>query len=149
MEKSDEKPGKSLSPGVAIDGARIRSIRETNKLTQLYVANVVGVTTDTISRWENNRYPTIKRENAEKLASALEVALAEIVKGEDSPAPAEETPLPPGNRGRRAAMILFGLLLVIAAMAFLFGHLAPHTTAARKLPRFSAPGEIIPVQIKV
>ncbi len=149
MENPDEKLGKSLSPGVAIDGARIRIIRETKKLTQLYVANVVGVTTDTISRWENNRYPTIKRENAEKLAGALEVELAEIVKGEESPAPAEERPVPPGKGGRRGAMILFGLLLVIVAMAFLFRHLAPQTVAARKLPRFSAPGEIIPVQIKV
>jgi len=92
MENSAEKQEKSLSPSVAVDGARVRGIRETNKLTQLYVANVVGVTTDTISRWENNRYPTIKRDNAEKLAIALEVDLAEILKSEESPAAAEDKP---------------------------------------------------------
>jgi len=149
MENLDEKSEKTFSPGVTINGARVRAIREAKKLTQLYVANVVGVTTDTISRWENNRYPTIRRENAEKLAGALEVELAELKKGDESPAAAERTTLPPGKRGVRAAIILLGLLLVIVAMSVLFRHLAPHTSAARKLPRFSAPGEIIPVQIKV
>src|SRR6266702_3178773 len=82
MENAAEKTDKSLLASVAIDGAAIKTIRETKKLTQLYVASVVGVTTDTISRWENNRYPTIKRENAEKLAGALEVELADILRSE-------------------------------------------------------------------
>ena len=59
---------------VRIDGAKIRQLRERNKLTQLYLSTVVGVTTDTISRWENRHYQSIKLENAEKLAQALEVA---------------------------------------------------------------------------
>jgi DNA-binding transcriptional regulator YiaG len=41
---------------VKIDGSRVRIIRESKGLTQLYIATVVGVTTDTISRWENRRY---------------------------------------------------------------------------------------------
>ena len=64
---------------VQIDGDAIRSIREEKGLTQLYLATVVGVTTDTISRWENRKYPSIKFENAEKLAQALEVDLEDIV----------------------------------------------------------------------
>jgi transcriptional regulator with XRE-family HTH domain len=149
MENSVEKMEKNLPPGLAIDGSRIRTIRETKKLTQLYVASVVGVTTDTISRWENNRYPTIKRDNAEKLAAALEVDLAEIVKVEESPEAVEEAPLPSKNRSRRVAISIFGLVLFITAVILLFRELAPHPFAIRKLPRFGAPGEIIPVQIKV
>jgi transcriptional regulator with XRE-family HTH domain len=149
MENSVEKLEKNLTPGLSIDGARIRNIRESKKLTQLYVASVVGVTTDTISRWENNRYPTIKRDNAEKLAGALEVDLSEIVKAEESPEPIEETTPPPGNGGRRVAILLFGLLLFMAGVILLVRGAAPHPVAVRKLPRFSAPGEIIPVQIKV
>ena len=66
-------------PMVNIDGPKIRRIREEKGLTQLYVATVVGVTTDTISRWENRRYPTIKKENAIKLAEALESPLPDII----------------------------------------------------------------------
>ena len=62
-----------------INGTKIRKIREEKGLTQLYLSEVVGVTTDTISRWENRRYPTIKMENAIRLAQALEVSLEEIL----------------------------------------------------------------------
>ena len=64
---------------IKIDGARIRAIREAKGLTQLYIATAVDVTTDTVSRWENKRYPTIKKENGLKLAEALEVDLEEIL----------------------------------------------------------------------
>jgi len=67
-------------PAVAIDGNVIRRIREEKRLTQLYVAKVVGVTTDTVSRWENNSYPTIKWDNALKLAEGMEVDFTEILK---------------------------------------------------------------------
>ena len=64
---------------IKIDGGKIRRLRESKGLTQLYLATYVGVTTDTISRWENKRYQTIKQGNALKLAEALEVALDEIL----------------------------------------------------------------------
>ena len=66
-------------PMVKIDGAKIRQLRESQGLTQLFLATAVEVTTDTISRWENKRYPTIKRENGIKLAEALEVELDDIL----------------------------------------------------------------------
>src|SRR4051794_38221369 len=100
MDLPTEKMEKGIVPGVAIDGARIRTIREAKRLTQLYVASVVGVTTDTISRWENNRYPSIRRDNAEKLAGALEVTLDEIVRKED---PEVAPTLPPPAAERRPA----------------------------------------------
>lgn len=85
------KPVAGGIPMVNIDGAKIRLIREEKGLTQLYVATVVGVTTDTISRWENRRYPTIKKENALKLAEALEAQMADII-DHGQPAPPPEPP---------------------------------------------------------
>lgn len=86
------KPQAGGVPMVNIDGAAIRRIREEKGLTQLYVATVVGVTTDTISRWENRRYPNIKKENALKLAEALETPLAEIIDHGQTPPPTEPPP---------------------------------------------------------
>ena len=88
-----EKPMAGGIPMVNIDGAEIRRIREEKGLTQLYVATVVGVTTDTISRWENRRYPNIKKENAVKLAEALEAQMADIL-DQGRPAQAGEPPKP-------------------------------------------------------
>ena len=68
---------------VRIDGAKIKQLREQQGLTQLYLATAVEVTTDTISRWENRRYPSIKRDNGLKLAEALNVQLEELL--EDTP----------------------------------------------------------------
>ena len=73
---------------IKIDGAKIKLLREQQGLTQLYLATAVEVTTDTISRWENRRYPSIKRENGLKLAEALNVPLEELL--EDIPADAPE-----------------------------------------------------------
>ena len=64
---------------VRIDGARVRGMREEQGLTQLYLATAVGVTTDTISRWENRKYPSVKKENALKLAETLGVDIEDIL----------------------------------------------------------------------
>ena len=71
--------GMNASNSVDINGETIRRLREQKELTQLYLATVVGVTTDTISRWENRRYPSVKLENARKLAEALGVGLEELL----------------------------------------------------------------------
>ncbi|WP_153306513.1 helix-turn-helix transcriptional regulator [Desulfogranum japonicum] len=63
---------------ICIDGKQIKQFREKQNLTQLYLATAVGVTTETISRWENRAYPSIKKENALKLAEALEVPLEHL-----------------------------------------------------------------------
>lgn len=149
MENSAEKTEKSPLPVVAIDGVKIKALRESKKLTQLYVASVVGVTTDTISRWENNRYPAIKRDNAEKLASALEVALAEILRREGEGEEAEQAP--PAQKSRRRTLVLavsVAALLVLAAL-FFSRQVRAVATAERRLPRFGAPGAVIPVQIRI
>lgn len=74
---------------IRIDGTKIRQIREQKGLTQLYIATAVEVTTDTVSRWENKRYPSIKKENALKLAQALEVDLSELMESESEPITAD------------------------------------------------------------
>jgi len=76
------------SNSVDINGDKIRLLREQKELTQLYLATVVGVTTDTISRWENRRYPAIKLDNARKLAEALGGEMQEaapVTTGTDTP----------------------------------------------------------------
>ena len=151
MERALEKSEKAAAPSVAIDGARIKNVRETKKLTQLYVANVVGVTTDTISRWENNRYPSIKRDNAEKLAGALGVDLGGILRQE---AVAEITNTPAATATLRTPRrgLIFGLAalaLLLPAIFYFYRSLVSAPTAARWAPHFAAPGEIIPVQIKI
>jgi transcriptional regulator with XRE-family HTH domain len=144
-----------LLPMVCLDGAAVRRIREEKKLTQLYVAKVVGVTTDTISRWENNRYPSIKRENAVRLAEALEVAVEEVLQGGTGEClvPEPEPTLP--ARRRPAWMPYLSLLLVAAAAGgyfFLRGQQPePLATilAERTLAGFAAPGSVIPVLVEM
>jgi transcriptional regulator with XRE-family HTH domain len=132
---------------VNIDGAAIKRIREQQELTQLYVAKVVGVTTDTISRWENNRYPTIKRLNAQRLAEALEVDLEQIV----SAPVVDQGQLPVLPPKKITKMWVSSLLVVIAATVFAwFWLLQPaQITAERILPSYAAPGAIIPVQLRL
>lgn len=135
---------------VAIDGAALKRIREEQKLTQLYVSKVVGVTTDTISRWENNRYPAMRRDNAIKLAEALEVELEALL---FKPVPPPETP--PAKTAPPLPWLVIGLLsglLLFAGAFLLFGNgrdsAAPATvTAERILPAYAAPGALIPVQV--
>jgi transcriptional regulator with XRE-family HTH domain len=151
MEQEPEKSDRLSAPYLSIDGTVIRNVRETKKLTQLYVASVVGVTTDTISRWENNRYPSIKRDNAEKLASALGVELSEILKEEEAGELPEAAPAPQPVRSASRLFIygFAGLILVACAVLLFLRRSAQPSSAVRWLPRYAAPGEIIPVQVRV
>ncbi|MBR5346490.1 MAG: helix-turn-helix transcriptional regulator [Deltaproteobacteria bacterium] len=138
----------NFSSTVCLNAKAVRRIREDKKLTQLYVAKVVGVTTDTISRWENNRYPTMKTSNALRLAEALEVPLKDILQDEEP-----ETVQKTGLRFIRLPRILTGFL-VLLGIFIVFG-LSYHRRmvaqssvfATRHLPQFAAPGAVIPVRI--
>lgn len=116
---------------VKIDGSTIKILREQQELTQLYLATAVGVTTDTISRWENKRYPTIKQENAEKLAEALGVTLDalleqdELLNEQAGGQQVEEVATPPAdptqkNRftKRTIAVLILLVGLVVSAIVF-------------------------------
>lgn len=129
---------------ISIDAAAIKQFREQQSLTQLYVAKMVGVTTDTISRWENNRYPAIKRANAERLAEALEVSLEQII----CALPEIESNSSQRLRsGKMWLLIAIAVLLVGTVVLFLFYRL-PQIQVERVLPSYASPGEVIPVQLR-
>ncbi len=148
------------APIARINGPRIRKLREEKSLTQLYLSEVVGVTTDTISRWENRRYPSIKLENAEKLAQALEVDLDEILERNDQaegPSKLSETT----REHSRSQRSLFSKLhigiavLTLVLLGILVSYLLPlrdqkfSVSAERTLPHHIPPGQSFPVLIQI
>lgn len=151
----------NTSNSVDINGEKIRTIREQKGLTQLYLATVVGVTTDTISRWENRRYPSIKLDNAKKLAEALEIPLEELVELEVAPGSVSDQEADMAGRPKRffpsfpAARHRFWLLLAVilalgslAAVALLWFNRSG-LRATRVMPSHTAPNLPFPVLIRV
>jgi len=149
---------------LGLDGDQVRLIREAKGLTQLYVAEVVGVTVDTVSRWENNRTATVRRDNAEALAGALEVGVDEIIRKEESPAAGTLTPPPSSpeeaavlgdSKARRPGRpwLKVGAVLILLAVLFgfwrLFHENGSGVTAKRTLPPYTPPGTIAPVTVDV
>jgi len=139
------------SSTVCLDAAEVKRIREGQQLTQFYVSKVVGVTTDTISRWENNRYPTIRRENALKLAEALDVQLGDILlKPKEEPAEEKLS-----VQKKSPAFWFMIIVLPLVALFILFSllgkspSLPASVTSERVLPDFAGPGSTIPVQIRM
>ncbi|WP_319586780.1 helix-turn-helix transcriptional regulator [uncultured Desulfobulbus sp.] len=156
------------SSSVDINGNKIRLVREQKGLTQLYLATVVGVTTDTISRWENRRYPSIKLDNARKLAEALEVSLDELLENEgqgavpDVPENVEQVmadesspPVPTGIfryfglHRRNVIATCGGLLTVTALVAIVLLVNRSGINAVRIMPTHTAPNSPFPVLVQV
>lgn len=158
-----DRPSIGGPPMVRIDGDKVRKFRESLELTQLYLATAVGVTTDTISRWENRRYPTIKKENALKLAEALEVSLEEIledheIESQDEGLKEKQQETDEADESRlpkiftiRPLLVLTLICVVIISGAWwsFFGHQKINITAHRFLPPHVAPGLPFPVIISV
>jgi len=159
-----DRPLVNRQPMLKIDGSKVRELRESLELTQLYLATAVGVTTDTISRWENRRYPRIKKENAAKLAKALEVPLSAILEDQGAETLGKDT----GERQEKIAkakitslpesltcLPLLALILICMAIVCgvfwwsFFGHQKVYLTVHRFLPLHVAPGQSFPVIIKV
>lgn len=153
-----------IKPMVLIDGAKVKELREKQGLTQLYMATVVGVTTETISRWENRRYPSIKGDNAEKLAEALGVTVAEILEArseELAPAAPEELipsslpvkpTLSPKLKRHLSVILLVALVVVGLQVARYFSRSSQPTvtvSASRTLPPHVPGGQQFPVLIRV
>ncbi len=158
-DQDNQKTGVAM---IRIDGARVRQLREARGLTQLYLATAVEVTTDTISRWENKHYPTIKRENGLRLAEALEVELEEILETTaDLPSQTEEAPpVPPPPRAgiplkRYNLLLNIGLAVMIpVVISLMIWKKQPEPDpipleASRSLPAACAPGLLFPVLITV
>jgi transcriptional regulator with XRE-family HTH domain len=132
---------------VAIDGDRVRQIREEKGLTQLYVAEVVRVSVDTVSRWENKRTQAIRVENAAALAAALEVPLEEITLGADpGVAPGLSRRVPTWAWPSIAVLALLGVAVLGWA---LLRPDSPVLSATRRLPAYTAPGTNVPVVVRV
>ena len=127
-----------------IDGSRVRAVREARGLTQLYVAEVVGVSVDTVSRWENNRTPTVRRENAEALAGALGVGLDEI---------SAEAPGTPPRRGWRGVLLWAAVAAIVAGLGawgvWRAAGPSPVVEATRRLSPYTPPGTRVPVVLEV
>ncbi len=145
----------SNQTSVQIDSEAIRRIREDKRLTQLYVSKVVGVTTDTVSRWENNRYPTIRKDNALKLAEALEVDLQMILQQpEEDLQPGDEDVSGAGGGKKHPLRMVIGCgigiaLVMIAWFLYINFFTAIDIRATRYLPPFAAPGSAVLIRVKV
>lgn len=64
-----------------VTGKMIKAIRENMNLTQLELANNIGVSEKTISKWETGRgYPDISL--LEPLSKALKISIIELINGE-------------------------------------------------------------------
>ena len=149
-----------------IDGDKIRQIRQEQGVTQLYVATSLGITTDTVSRWENKRSPSIKQENAEKLAEVLEVDLAEITLVPEEDPPAEvisedaqtsDEIVPAAAVSIHKGMWILPLLVVVVVVVAGFlvyrfnRNVVPpvNVSAERLLPKHASPYLPFPVLIRV
>lgn len=150
---------------VKIDGSKIKTLREQQGLTQLYLATVVGVTTDTISRWENKHYSSIKRDNAEKLAEALDITLEELLEEREQEPGAipekehkKEQSSRPGTRSAKAqtfspsaklSLALLAGLMLTATLVLLLRQEDTAITCTRIVPEHSAPNVAFPVVIRI
>ena len=150
---------------VKIDGAKIKLLRERQGLTQLYLATAVEVTTDTISRWENRRYPSIKRDNGMKLAEALNVQLEDLLEEEPveehSPEtlPSDQTLIvkhqdtPKSILAKNWPLVILSGTLFCVVMAFIWYFFHSSTsgsfTAQRIVPAHCIDDQPFPVIIKV
>lgn len=136
---------------VRVSGGLIRGLREGQNLTQLYLATAVGVTTETISRWERQDAPTLREENALKLAEVLAVPLLEILAQGPRQGPSGRVP---HGFTQRWIILLGGAvlgLLVILLISTIFKREGPmaELQVTRFMPGHSVSGRPFPVLIKV
>ncbi len=138
---------------VRISGTKIRALREEQNLTQLYLATVVEVTTETISRWERKDSPTIKEENALKLAEALAVSLETILAVDDQEETENEQLLEKIRTIRRPVVIAAILVASLSVFFFIYlffsGSSVARFSAKRLLPDHGTTGHPFPVVIRV
>jgi len=111
------------------------------------------VTTDTISRWENNRYPSVKRENVLRLAEALECRFEDLLQPlEDNSAIEVEKGSGEASKGVFWIFLFFFVLILVGGSYYFIirPHRAlPQVTAIRWSPGFAAPGSVIPVLVRL
>lgn len=143
---------------VILDGKKLRQLREEQRLTQLYLATAVEVTIETISRWENRASPSVKLDNARRLAEVLQVPIgALLAQTEDPEKNEEQTPAQPlVSRKALRPLLLYAAMLallicVLVLLWYAFSHKATASgpQARRFLPRHTLPGNPFPVVVQV
>ncbi len=145
---------------LAIDGEKIKQFRESLGVTQLYVATALGVTVDTISRWENGRTSNIKLENAEKLVAVLEVSISAISRTEQEFSPSSPSIVQDCEKKRNFPVLpykwlafaaLFLVVGIVAGGLFVSsgGPESGTLIAVRYLPKHTSPAQPFPVILKV
>jgi transcriptional regulator with XRE-family HTH domain len=144
--------GLQLPPTVSLDGDSVKEIREAGQLTQLYISEVVGVSVDTVSRWENNRTAAVKRENALALAGALEVDVGKIIRSEAASGglDSQDITSQPLAGARRSTPAIVALTIAVAALFWVFSSTSPPESglrAVRLLPPYTPPGSEVPIAI--
>jgi transcriptional regulator with XRE-family HTH domain len=151
---SDQKTVKSGVAMVQISGSTLRALREKQNLTQLYLATAVGVTTETISRWERQDAPTLKEENAVKLADVLAVPLQDMLDSVVEEIEEDSRPVvAAGFFKNNRTLVIAAAALVLGILVFVlikFGGGDVHNISAKRIiPAHSVPGHIFPVLLEV
>ena len=113
-----------------VTGAVIKSLREQKKITQLQLAEKLGVSDKTISKWENgNSVPDT--EILSSLCQSLDISVNELLSGEKLPVEsypqrAEENMMNllkenEDNRKNSTIQLIVGIVLGILTLILLFG----------------------------
>ena len=79
-----------------VTGAVIRELREKNRMTQLQLAEKLGVSDKSVSKWETGKgYPDITL--LEPIAEAFRVSVTELISGNNSVPAASTSTIPAGT----------------------------------------------------
>lgn len=154
--------GMETEAAILLDGKKLKRLREERKLTQLCLATAIEVSTETISRWENNKSPTIKRENAQRLVHTLGVSLGDLARTEEIEVEAPDSdpqtqdlvaPRSPRWQARIPVTGWLGLALLLLAGSFAWSFFpaitGQHIRASRYLPPHTLPTGRFPVLIRL
>ena len=92
---------------------RLIKLRDENKLSQQEMADKLGVTRQTVSRWESGKSsPSLQQTAA--ICRAFHIDANELLNCDESASPAEEHAAAPQKSNRHAAMIVLAALFAAA-----------------------------------
>lgn len=105
---------------------QIKKIRTDNKLTQLQLAEKLGVTFQSVSKWENGKnIPDVTLLN--KIANEFDIDINVLLNGDDAKVV---------KKANKLLIVLF-ILLVVLLLVFLSDRVFNHETSSMKLTQIS------------